>query len=174
MANELHVKHSGSWVQPKEVHIRHSGSWRNCRQVWVKQGGSWLWVFGLVPDSTQITIDDVESSGTAIASATFDASGNITTVGNGSDPSSVWYSPTQAGIGNNYWIKFEVNFGSSWSNTGTITAGTVYALSTARTVEWTRSVLGANLGSANVRIYSDSGGTNEVAFLQISANAEII
>lgn len=174
MANELHVKHSGSWVQPKEVHVRHSGSWRNCRQVWIKQSGVWRPVFGVIENISGFTVDDVEASpATATASITFDTTGNIVFVGNGSDTTGLWYSPVQTGIGSSYWIKFSVGSGASWTNTGTITAGTVYALSTARTLEWTRSTTGLTFGIAQARIYSDSGGTNEIAYIGINASVEV-
>jgi hypothetical protein len=173
MSYSLSVKDSGTWRTATEVHARSGGSWRKCQQVFVRDGGSWRLVFGVQAGNTSYTVDDVETGTTASASITFDTTGDVSFTGNGSDPSGVWFSPSTAGIGSSYWIKFTNASGFSlWDNTGTIANNTVYALSTARTLTWTQSSLGAKLILTQVRIYSDSGGTVEQAYLEIVGSVE--
>lgn len=54
-----------------------------------------------------------------------------------------------------YYVKFSVT-GSAWD--AGLTAGTVYALSSSRTVSWSASGT-AKSGTLTVNIYADAGGT---------------
>jgi hypothetical protein len=80
------------------------------------------------------------SSNNRVASLTLNPDGTITYVNQMADPEiSVvplnWYLPTTAAIGNNYRVRFTLQSGFAW--TAGLTSGTLYALSSARTVSWT-------------------------------------
>lgn len=73
-----------------------------------------------------------------------------------SSGSTDWATPTTAGIGNSYWIKLTKTSGNTILG---MTSGTIYALSTNRTVYITTS---GGFSSGTIDIYSDSGGTTRV------------
>lgn len=111
---------------------------------------------------------DAPSSGPAYASITFNTDGTISYVGDGSTGVSNWYTPTTTNVGSSYWIKFTTTSGSPW--TGGLTSGTIYALSSARTVVWQQILSGGGkTGTASVNIYADAGGTALVGTGTINA-----
>lgn len=115
-----------------------------------------------------VTLSDVQTTPTsATGTVQLNTSGTITGTNESGD--TAWYLPTGGTPGNSYWVKFTKNSGDAW-NAG-LTAGTVYALSSARALTWSVS---GGLKSANVTasIYSDSGGTNLVGTGTIIVNIE--
>ena len=45
MAEETHIKVSGTWRLCEEIHIKVSGTWRSVDEVWLKVSGVWKQVF---------------------------------------------------------------------------------------------------------------------------------
>lgn len=167
---DLQVKSGGSWRNISAVFAKAGGTWRTVQNVWVKVSGVWQQVYtaGGVVDPMTATLSDVESSTTATCSITFNTDGTITLVGNGSSGSPNWYSPTTTSIGSSYWIKAVLTSGSAWSG---IANNTLYALSSARSMTWSRATIGTTSGNATITIYSDSGGTNLVGTCTLTAEA---
>ncbi len=104
---------------------------------------------------------------TAQAGLTWGTNGSLASFGAGSfswsGPTN-WFAPTTTSIGNSYWIKFELTPGGDpWDVSTSINDLQVYPLSSARTVQWTQTIIGTKFASVTVRIYTDSGGTNLVA-----------
>lgn len=94
----------------------------------------------------------------------FNSDGSVTKSVSAPDGSSMltkWFDPVTAAIGSSYWIKFVVSSGSGW--TSGPTANTVVSLSAGQSVSWTASSGSLKIASIAVTIYSDSGGTNQVA-----------
>lgn len=114
---------------------------------------------GYVPGLVYASLAEYVGSGTVSASLTLGTAGGLSVTGSSSYTDSPnWFTPTTTGIGNSYWVKFQLVSGSSWD--AGLADGTLYALSTARTVQWTLSVSGSKYASAIARIYSDALGTN--------------
>ena len=87
-----------------------------------------------------------------------------------------WYTPTTAGIGNSYWVKFQLfataGLNSPWDTAAAISNNTIYSLNTDRVIRWSVGAGGVTkTASVNVLIYSDSGGTNLVGSGVIEAFA---
>lgn len=74
-----------------------------------------------------------------------------------------WFTPTTTGIGNSYWCKLVLLSGS---NPTSGTMNTVLALSSNRSWSWNTGVT----GSYTLTIYSDAGGSNQVATVTVSAS----
>lgn len=107
---------------------------------------------------------DTPSPGTAFADlifysdGTIDASTNAGTVSAGS-----WATPTTAGIGSSYWIRFtETGSYSTTTVTGS-TRGVWLQLSTSRLYGVSRGIIGAGGRYYTVEIASDSAGATIVA-----------
>lgn len=91
----------------------------------------------------------------------FETNGAITGFNLIGSASTKWFNPLITGIGNNYWIKFTLNSGDAWD--AGLTSGTVYALTSDRTVAWSFTGYGTETANVTVNIYADSGGTQLVA-----------
>lgn len=105
-------------------------------------------------------------SGSLTSSIAVNPSGVITTV----FPSGTlaWYNPTSTTNppGAYYYISFHLTAGSAWS--AGLTDGTVYALSSARSLSWTTST---SLTSAvTASLWLDAGGTQLVGTFPISVS----
>ncbi len=105
---------------------------------------------------------DIESSGNGSAALLIGSQGGIVYVGNQSSGADAWYYPTTTGIGSSYWVKFTLQSGSAWDGTS-IVSGTLYQLSSTRSITWTASTGTSKTAQVLVQIYSDSGGTPLVA-----------
>lgn len=80
------------------------------------------------------------SSSNRVASLTLNPDGTITYVNQMADPEysvvpTNWYLPTTTAIGADYRVRFTLQSGFAW--TAGLVSGTLYALSSARTVSWT-------------------------------------
>lgn len=101
--------------------------------------------------------DTISGASTASASIQLRPNGNIVYTGSDSSGTGNWYDPTTAGIGDSYYVAFNYS-GTVWDGS-TIVPGTVYSLSTARTVTWSQSTVGMKNASLDIRFYSDAAGT---------------
>lgn len=104
---------------------------------------------------------------TASGSMSLSADGGIS--GSHYSGPALYYNPSVVGIGANFWVKFTLNSGDAW-NAG-LTAGTVYALSSGRTLNWSVSSA-AKIADVTVSIYSDAGGANLVTSGTLSVNVD--
>lgn len=95
----------------------------------------------------------------ALAQATLNVNTNGTLTGTNYTGDSDWYRPSGGSPGSSYYAKFTMS-GDAWT-AGGLTDGTVYALSSTRTVTWSTTA-GAFTGTLTVSIYSDAGGTQLV------------
>lgn len=91
--------------------------------------------------------------GPATGSVSVNNAGTVT--GSHYSGASAWFQPPVGTPGNTYYVKFTV-VGDAWD--AGLTAGTVYALTSNRSVTWTVSGAAKN-GTATISIYSDAGGT---------------
>jgi hypothetical protein len=120
---------------------------------------------------------DANSGGTAYAEYTIGSDGTITYgSSNGSGTAGNWTTPTTAGIGSSYWVRFTetASSGAGVTVTGS-TRGSWLQLSSSRTYGLSRTANGLGYRVYTVEISSDSGGATIVATktgLQI--NVEII
>ena len=81
-----------------------------------------------------------------------------------------WATPTTAGIGNSYWIKVTRVSGITTSG---MTSGTIYSLSSNRSIQITAVYRGQlRLAYGSIDIYSDAGGTTRVGGGNYDMNAE--
>lgn len=106
------------------------------------------------------TAEDEETSGTAIASVSFDADGAVTGTGSTLHSSGLWFAPQSLGIGANYWIKATKVSGTNPSGSA---LGTWLSLASARTWSLTRSSIGLVTCDLSFEIAADAAGTNIVA-----------
>jgi hypothetical protein len=102
------------------------------------------------------------SSQNRVASLTLNADGTISYVNQMADPvfSSVptnWYLPTTGAIGAGYRVRFTLQSGDAW--TAGLVSGTLYALSSARTVSWTLVPTGTVTATVLVEITSSANTT---------------
>lgn len=96
------------------------------------------------------------AGGPASGSVSINNSGSVT--GSHYSGDSAWYQPPVGTPGNNYYVKFATS-GDAWDSG--LTAGTVYALTSNRSVAWTATGVAKN-GTLTVSIYRDAGGTDLV------------
>lgn len=94
-----------------------------------------------------------------IGTVQYVTNGTITGAGYTAGPTN-WFSPTTVGIGNSYWIRFTLQSGVAWD--AGLVSGTIYALSSNRSVTWTCNTAIAKNAVVDVVIYSDSGGVTTV------------
>lgn len=73
------------------------------------------------------------------AGATFNTDGTISINQYLISGPSSWFTPTTAGIGSSYQIRFTLLTGNAWD--AGLTSGTLYALSSARTLTWSSSTV---------------------------------
>ena len=109
--------------------------------------------------------------GGANGSITFNPDGSISYVGSGSTGPALWFNPATANIGTSYYIKFTLATGSPWVSGG-LTSGTVYSLSSARSVGWVsppRAGLSFS-GTVTVQIYADAAGSSLLSTGTITEN----
>lgn len=78
-----------------------------------------------------------------------------------------WYSPTTAGIGTGYRVRFTLQSGTPWS--GGLASGTLYALSSDRQVYWTLPAEGTVNAQVLIEITS-SGSTTVLASGVLTVN----
>lgn len=91
--------------------------------------------------------------GPAVGSIVVNVSGAL--AGSNYSGDSAWYIPASGTPGNNYYVKF-TTVGNAWD--AGLVSGTVYALTSNRTITWTATGSAKN-GTLTVSIYSDAGGT---------------
>lgn len=103
------------------------------------------------------------SLATATCIVTFGTDGSVSIAGSGtgSSPTNIWFSPLTTAIGNNYWIKLVSVTGDALfagPATGAITALTGIA-------QWTLRTTSTQVKNSAlvISIYSDAGGTTQVA-----------
>jgi hypothetical protein len=119
-----------------------------------------------------LTVEEVatrpnDAPDAAIGAIQLNTDGTITYTGSGSGGASNWHTPTTGGIGSSRWVKFTLASGTAWD--AGLAAGTVYALSSARQLQWMQSTAGSRAASVTVQIYSDAGGTALVSTGTVSA-----
>lgn len=108
-----------------------------------------------------MTVRDVKPFVNASAAIIFASGGSITYVGNQSTGPTRWYEPATTGIGNGYWIKFTLTSGAAWDS-GPVD-GTLYQLSSSRSLTWSATAGTSKTAVVTVQIYSDAGGTTLVS-----------
>lgn len=108
-----------------------------------------------------MTVRDVKPFISASAAILFASGGSITYVGNQSAGPNAWYLPFTTGIGSGYWIKFTLSSGSAWDS-GPV-SGTLYQLSSTRSLTWSATAGISKTAVVSVQIYSDAGGTQLVS-----------
>jgi hypothetical protein len=120
---------------------------------------------------------DANPGGTAYADYNFLADGTITYgSSNGSGTAGNWTTPTTAGVGSSYWIRFTetASSGAGVTVTGS-TRGSWLQLSSTRTYGLSRTANGLGYRVYTVEISSDSGGATIVASKTgVQINVEII
>lgn len=110
----------------------------------------------------------IASPGSTSGDITFGTDGSIT--GTHYSGPVKYYDPVVAGVGSNFYVKFTKNSGSAW-NAGLVD-GTVYALSSARTLTWSVTSGQVKTFNVTVSIYSDAGGANLVTNGTLSGDVE--
>ena len=118
---------------------------------------------------------DINPGGTAYAEYAFNSNGATTyfsSSGNGS--LSNWATPTTAGIGSNYWIRFTqtASFGPS-TETGNA-RNTWIQLSNAPTFGLSKTANGGSSRTYTAQIATDSGGANIVTTKSVVISVEVI
>jgi len=83
-----------------------------------------------------------------------------------------WYTPPASGVGNSYWVKFHISSGSAWD--AGLVDGTIYALSSARTVTWTSLTTQLKSGVLALTVYADAGGSITVGSGNVNFDCESI
>lgn len=101
------------------------------------------------------SIDTLGSSG----GININTAGTLT--GSGYTGEADWYRPSGGTPGNSHYVKFTKGVGDPAWQAG-LTEGTVYALTSNRSVSWNTPPSAAKQGTLTVSIYTDSGGTNLV------------
>lgn len=115
-----------------------------------------------------VAVEAAQSSPTpATGSVSVNTDGTIS--GTNASGDAEWHRPAAGSPGTRYWIKYTLDSGSAW-NAG-LTAGTVYALTSNRSVTWSVTG-GAKSAGVTASIYADSGGTLLVGTGSISVNVE--
>lgn len=118
-----------------------------------------------------ITIADYETSPTnPSASLGTNSNGTIVNTGNQSSTSPNWYAPTTTGIGSSFWCQLIHN--SGFAVTSGSAVGSILAMSAALNWNWNTSLLGMQIGTYTLKIYSDSGGSNEVSSTNFTVTIE--
>lgn len=103
------------------------------------------------------------SSSNRVVSLTLNTDGTISYVNQMADPEITvvptnWYLPTTVGIGSSYRVRFTLQAGgNAW--TAGLTSGTLYALSSARTVSWTLIPTESRYAQVLVEIVSSANTT---------------
>ncbi len=115
---------------------------------------------GIQNPLSAMAVRDVKPFVNASAAILFTGGGGITYVGNQSAGPNAWYLPFTTGIGNGYWIKFTLSSGSAWDS-GPV-SGTLYQLSSTRSLTWSATAGTSKTAVVSVQIYSDAGGTTLV------------
>ena len=167
----LHVNDSGTWREATGVYVNDGGVWRTITEAYVNDGGTWRTVYSsggpISAFSGSSSVSSRVGSGTTSASITFNTDGTVTGAvvnntngGSGVQISGNWYSPTGGTPGNNYWIKGTVTAGVNATYTG---FSTPTQLSVNREFKLATGVNVFASRSITIYIYSDSGGTNQVA-----------
>jgi hypothetical protein len=118
---------------------------------------------------------DINPGGTAYAEYVFNSNGAtsyFSSSGNGT--LSNWASPTTAGIGSNYWIRFTqtASFGPS-TETGNA-RNTWIQLSSVPTFGLSKTANGGSSRTYTAQIATDSGGANIVATKSVVISVEVI
>jgi hypothetical protein len=106
-------------------------------------------VGGPVASLGTFVLADVEEF-EAGANLTFRTDGTIGLAGNGSSGASAWYTPTTAGIGSTYGIKFTLTSGAPWDVN--LVSGLIYSMSSSRFVTWTADEA-VKTATATVQVY---------------------
>lgn len=108
-----------------------------------------------------LAVRDVKPFVSASASAQFTSAGGIAYTGNQSTGPATWYDPTTTGVGSGFWIKFTLSSGSAWD--AGLVSGTLYQISSARTLTWSATAGISKTASVAVQVYADAGGTQLVS-----------
>lgn len=179
-----YVKDAGTWKPVTGLYIKDAGTWKTVKQGWVKDAGVWKQFFsGFTlqnsPGSNYGFDDTINYDGFTIPSAnlTYNSDGTWGAVGvySGSSASGNWGTPTTAGIGSNYWVRYTR---TSTSGTGSSTATTGWLqLNTGRQISATKSNpnVGVYTATWTIDLATDSSGTNIVkTFTNVSLTAEVI
>lgn len=103
------------------------------------------------------------------AGATFNTDGTISIDQYLISGPSSWYTPTTAGIGSSYQIRFTLLTGVAWD--AGLTSGTLYALSSARTLTWSSSTIDKE-ATVGVEILTLAGVVAITATLSIGLYSE--
>lgn len=108
---------------------------------------------------------DTPSPGLAFAYYLFNSNGVITYWANGVNNAAVgdWATPTTAGVGSSYWIRFTQTSSSGTSTETGSARGSWISLSIAPTFGLETSTVGFSNRYYTVEVASDSGGSNIVA-----------
>ena len=119
---------------------------------------------------------EANSGGTAYAEYTFSTDGTITGGSSQSGSYSVgnWTTPTAAGIGSSYWVRFTQTSSSGPSTEYGATRGSWLQLSSSRTFGVSKTANGLSTRVYTAQIASDSGGATIVATISVQYNIEII
>lgn len=110
---QFHIKKDGAWHKAKELWVNKAGTWHKARELWVKKDGAWQLLF-----SGGGSLTGAFMSYTAIASSgsiTWQTDGGALGGGIAINP---WLSPTGAGFGSAYHIRFTKAAGGATSAGG--------------------------------------------------------
>lgn len=107
-----------------------------------------------------LAVRDVKPFISASASVTFGSAGTITFTGNQSSAATAWITPTGAGVGADYWVRFTLSSGSPWD--AGLTSGALNSLASSRALVWSASASTSKTAVVSVQIYSDAAGAQLV------------
>jgi hypothetical protein len=121
----------------------------HCGMMLVSSGGC-----AIIPANANVGATGAPGS----CSFSANTDGTIVLTGNNSDANKIWYTPTGGTPGNAYFISYHLVGGTTW--TAGLVDGTVYALSSNRSIAWSTS--GSLSYSVTASFWLDSGGTQLV------------
>lgn len=172
---EIDVRNGGTYHKVTTLAVKVAGVWHNCVSGWVRTGGVWQQFFSAAAPSSNyngLNGSRINSLATATCIVTFvtDGSVTITGTGTGGSPTSDWYLPHTAGAGNSYWIKLVSVTGDALFSG--LTVGAVTALSSNQTCTLRTTSTQVKSTSLVLSIYSDAGGTTQVATGTVTLNCD--
>lgn len=158
------IRVGGTWRTVSQMHIRVGGTWQLVKSGWIRVGGVWQRFLSAVtnPFAAYDVWADSAPGFAATATFTLNTDGTVTASfvdgdGGSTIGSASWFTPTTAGIGSSYWVRYTVTSGTATTNG----ASSFTQLNAARSI--TKS---ASAGTASctftIEIATDSGGTNIV------------
>ncbi len=115
--------------------------------------------------SGSANVSDIRTSGTASASASFNADGSISYTGNSTGGPTAWNSPAGGSPGASTWL--------SWTTTGNTGTGGSTILSSGKSFSYSCPLNGTFvIGTITCKFYGDSGLTQLLGTITLSVDVE--